>query len=77
MTKSGVAKLCVPRLDHMVELASVELARKQVEELAEIVGIEALEGRELPEHRPELFAELAQARPDEAWTKPPVSANAF
>ncbi len=50
------------RLDHVVELQSVELAREMIEEAREIVGVEFLERRELPEHGPELVAQLGEAR---------------
>jgi hypothetical protein len=41
-------KARVANLDHVVELLSIELARQQIEELAEIVLVETLEGCELP-----------------------------
>ena len=54
------------RLDHVVELVPVELARQMVEEPGEIVAVEFLERRELPQHGPELVAELGEAGGDEA-----------
>ena len=63
-TRNGEAR--VANLDHVVELPSIELVRQQVEELAEVVLVEALEGRELPEDRSELVAELGQPRLDES-----------
>ena len=53
-------------LDHMIELEPVQLARQMVEERAEILGVEFLEGRELPEHGPELVAQLGKAGGEEA-----------
>src|SRR5262249_18100362 len=50
--RSGEAR--VATFDDVVELLSIELVRKQVEELAEVVLVEALEWRELPEDWPEL-----------------------
>ena len=50
------------RLDHVVELQPVEIAREMVEEAREVVRIEFLERRELPEHGPELVAKLGEAR---------------
>ena len=49
------------RLDHVVELPPVELARQMLEEFGEVGRVEFLEGRELPEHRPELVAQLGEA----------------
>jgi hypothetical protein len=47
-------------LDDVVELASLELAGQQIQELAEIDLVEALEGRKLPDERSKLVAELQQ-----------------
>jgi hypothetical protein len=50
----------VANLDDVVELASLDLAGQQIQELAEIDFVKALEGRELPDERPELVAEFQQ-----------------
>ena len=62
LTNSGRGEARMARLDHVIELQPVELARKMVEEAREVVGIEFLERRELPEHGPELVAKLGEAR---------------
>jgi hypothetical protein len=63
-------------LDDVAELPSIEIARQQVQELSEILLVEALERRELPENRSELVAELAPEVTKRS-TKRPVSARAF
>ena len=50
----------VANLDDVVELPSIEVARQQFQEFAEILLVEALERRELPEDRSKLVAELGQ-----------------
>jgi len=54
------------RLDHVVELQPVEVARQMLDEFREVVALEALERCELPQHGPELVAELGEARGEEA-----------
>src|SRR5262249_19006917 len=54
------------RLGHLLDRLAVELARQMIEEAREILLVEFLEGRELPEHGSELLAELAQPRAEEA-----------
>ena len=49
------------RLDHVIEFQPVKLVRQMVEEAGEVVAIELLERRELPQHRPELVAQLGEA----------------
>src|SRR5262249_50312237 len=44
------AEARMARLDHMVERLPFELARQMVEEFGEVVFVESLERRELPEH---------------------------
>src|SRR5437762_14392153 len=55
----------MPHLDQMAELPPAGLARQQVEKGAEIGGVELLERRELPQHRPELVAEFEDAAREE------------
>ena len=47
--------------DHMVEFQPVKLVRQMIEEFGEVVPIELLERRELPQHGPELIAQLGEA----------------
>ena len=63
-TRNGEAR--VANLDHVVELASVELARQQIDELAKVVLVETLEGCELPEDWSKPVAELCQPRLEKA-----------
>src|SRR5665648_406486 len=53
--------------DHMVELPSVQLMRQVRQELAEVGFVESLERRELPQHRPELVAELGDKLGPVLW----------
>ena len=68
----------------MAQLHAVLLFRQQLEERAEIVGIELLGRRELPQDRSELVAEFGHARTEEALDRfagfrqhPPVGREAF
>ena len=63
-TRNGEAR--VANLDHLVKLLSIELVRKQVEEPAEVVLVETLEGCELPEDWSEPVAEFGQPRLEKA-----------
>ena len=59
--ESRVAKALMARLNHVIQFQPVKLVRQMVEELGEVVAIELLERRELPQHRPELVAQLGEA----------------
>ena len=78
VTKAGSPKLSMARLNHVIEFQPVKLARQVVEESGEVVAIELLERRELPQHRPEL-RRLARRGPKSTKRrmKSPVSASSF
>src|SRR4030095_15413025 len=61
------AETVMPYLDHVTQRASLELARQQLEELAEIGLVELFGRRELPEHRTQPVAELQPAEIKKAF----------
>ena len=67
---SGTTKLCVADFDDVPQRALAGLAGQQVQEGAEIVAVEFLERRELPEDRAELVAELEDAALEEPVDAP-------
>ena len=66
-------KALAPDFDDMAQRMPAELARQEREEGAEILRVEFLERRELPEHRPELLLQLAMPELKNHSTAPPAS----
>src|SRR5205814_4664378 len=51
----------VPDLDRMPDRTAIKRTRQKLQERREVVGVEWLGGRQLPEHRTELALELKHA----------------
>src|SRR6185503_13879766 len=62
-------KALAAHFERMPDQESVDLARQQRKKSAEVFGVELLERSELPEHRPEFFAELAHAGFEEPFDR--------
>src|SRR6185437_5201379 len=60
--KGRRAEAVVPDLDDMAQFPSVDLARQQFQEFAEIRFVELLRRRKLPQYRAEPVAELEHTR---------------